>query len=58
MKQAMFSAAFIGPFVSERFQINTVKLAVNACLAGTAALIVVMLPGKCFETIRKAPRAE
>ena len=58
MKQAMFSAAFIGPFVSEIFKINTVKLAVNACLAGSAALIIVMLPGKCLKTIRKAPQAE
>lgn len=37
-------AAFVGPFVSEIFQSSTTKLGVNAVLAGSAALICLLLP--------------
>ncbi|KAL5264590.1 hypothetical protein ACHWQZ_G005617 [Mnemiopsis leidyi] len=37
-------AAFVGPFVSDIFGSSTVKLGVNAVLAGTAALITLLLP--------------
>ncbi|XP_063675903.1 solute carrier family 22 member 15-like [Bolinopsis microptera] len=37
-------AAFVGPFVSEIFESSTVKLGVNAVLAGSAALICLLLP--------------
>ena len=42
------SAAFIGPFVSDIFGSSTVKLGVNAVLAGTAGLVTLLLPGIQF----------